>query len=251
MLAAQGGPSALDLSSLRLCVSAGEALPADALPALARALRRRDPRRHRHDRDAATSSSRTGPGAVRPGSSGLPVPGYECAHRRRRGPPGAAGRDRQPPGPRRLDHGLLLEPARARRRRRSSVRGSAPATSTTQDADGYFWYDGRADDMLKVGGIWVSPIEVEATLIAARRGARGRRRRPGGRRRAGQAARVRRAARSPAGPRRRWPRSSAPSCKDKLAPYKYPRWIEFVAELPKTATGKIQRFKLRQERPAG
>ena len=47
-----------------------------------------------------------------------------------------------------------------------------------QDADGYFWYGGRGDDMLKVGGIWVSPIEVENTLIQHPRGAGGRRGRP-------------------------------------------------------------------------
>ncbi len=57
--------------------------------------------------------------------------------------------------------------------------------------------------------------------------------------------------RIPPGPRRRWPSELRAFVKDKIAPYKYPRWIEFVTELPKTATGKIQRFKLRQERPAG
>ena len=113
------------------------------------------------------------------------------------------------------------------------------------DADGYFWYQGRSDDMLKAGGIWVSPVEVEATLmlhsavlecaviglmdkdelikpkayVVLKQGF-----------------------------------ASSPELetelktfvKDKIAPYKYPRWIEFVAELPKTATGKIQRFRLRQ-----
>ena len=114
-----------------------------------------------------------------------------------------------------------------------------------QDADGYFWYAGRADDMLKVGGIWVSPIEVENTLIkhpavleAAVVGQRGQRS-------ARQAAGVRR----PEGSGRRRRPALADELKafvkDKIAPYKYPRWIEFVTELPKTATGKIQRYKLR------
>jgi acyl-coenzyme A synthetase/AMP-(fatty) acid ligase len=113
-----------------------------------------------------------------------------------------------------------------------------------QDAEGYFFYCGRADDMLKVGGIWVSPVEVENTLIAH----------PAILETAvvgvedtdelvkpkafvvlkdGYAA-------SPA-----LDAELKGFVKDKIAPYKYPRWIEFVPELPKTATGKIQRFKLR------
>ncbi len=113
------------------------------------------------------------------------------------------------------------------------------------DQDGYFWYQGRSDDMLKVGGIWVSPIEVEAALIShpavlesgviglmdkdelikpkafvvLKQGSNG----------------------SP-----QLEEELKAFVKDKIAPYKYPRWIEFVNELPKTATGKIQRFKLRQ-----
>ena len=81
----------------------------------------------------------------------------------------------------------------------------------SQDPDGYFWYCGRADDMLKVGGIWVSPVEVENTLVGHGAGLED---------------------------------ELNHFVKDKLAPYKYPRWIEFVPALPKTATGKIQRFKL-------
>src|SRR5207244_420644 len=114
-----------------------------------------------------------------------------------------------------------------------------------QDKDGYFWYAGRQDDMLKVGGIWVSPIEVEATLI----------RHPA----VLEAAVVGKED----GDRLVKPKAfvvlkdfgtTSPALadelktfvKDKIAPYKYPRWIEFVTELPKTSTGKIQRFKLRQ-----
>ena len=112
------------------------------------------------------------------------------------------------------------------------------------DGDGYYVYAGRSDDMLKVGGIWVSPFEVESALLAnddvleaavvgqedqdglvkpkayvvLKEGAGG-----GG----GQVAALQQ------------------FVKDRLAPYKYPRWIEFAEALPKTATGKIQRFKLR------
>jgi benzoate-CoA ligase len=114
-----------------------------------------------------------------------------------------------------------------------------------QDQDGYFWYCGRGDDMLKVGGIWVSPVEVENTLVghpavleAAVVGHEDEERlvKP-------KAFVVLKDGHSPS------PALEADLkafVKDKIAPYKYPRWIEFVSDLPKTATGKIQRFKLRQ-----
>jgi acyl-coenzyme A synthetase/AMP-(fatty) acid ligase len=115
-----------------------------------------------------------------------------------------------------------------------------------RDTDGYYVYCGRRDDMLKVGGIYVSPFEVEGVLCTHPDVL--------------EAAVV------------AWPdrdalikpkafvvlKSAEKACdalactlqehvKSRLAPYKYPRWIEFRAELPKTATGKIQRFKLRAE----
>ncbi len=113
-----------------------------------------------------------------------------------------------------------------------------------QDADGYYVYGGRADDMLKVSGIWVSPAEVEGALIshdavleAAVVGAEDESKLVKPKAfivlKEGQAAGEALAD------------ALKQHVKDKLAPYKYPRWIEFVGELPKTATGKIQRFKLR------
>lgn len=113
------------------------------------------------------------------------------------------------------------------------------------DTDGYFWYQGRSDDMLKAGGIWVSPVEVEATLmlhpavlecaviglmdkdelvkpkafVILKQGST---------------------------PSTELEAELKAFVKDKIAAYKYPRWIEFTNELPKTATGKIQRFRLRQ-----
>jgi benzoate-CoA ligase len=112
------------------------------------------------------------------------------------------------------------------------------------DADGYYTYAGRSDDMLKVSGIYVSPFEIESALIqhpdvmeAAVIGVE-----DGDRLIKPKAYVVLK------------PSASASDAlmmalqqfvKDKLAPYKYPRSIEFVAELPKTATGKIQRYKLR------
>ena len=114
------------------------------------------------------------------------------------------------------------------------------------DADGCYVYSGRSDDMLKVGGIYVSPIEVESALIthpavleAAVIGKEDDEHltKPvayvvlkGGQHGSDALAEELRA-----------------HVKAQLAPYKYPRWIEFIDELPKTATGKIQRFKLRAE----
>ena len=114
-----------------------------------------------------------------------------------------------------------------------------------EDPDGYFIYDGRSDDMLKVGGIWCSPVEIESCLIthpavleAAVVGQRRRRRADQAQGHRGAEA-GRRRGRSPL------TEELMALCKKTLAPYKYPRWVEYVPELPKTATGKIQRFKLR------
>ena len=114
----------------------------------------------------------------------------------------------------------------------------------SRDSDGYFTYAGRADDMMKVSGMYVSPFEVEGALLthaavleAAVVGAEDddKLTKP-------KAFIVLKAGNSAS--------TSLASelqqhVKGRLAPYKYPRWIEFVPDLPKTATGKIQRFKLR------
>ena len=115
-----------------------------------------------------------------------------------------------------------------------------------RDAEGYYTYQGRTDDMFKVSGIWVSPFEVESALIGheavleaavvPKEDADGLLKpkafivlKPG--KTAGQ-------------------RPARKRCKEhvkaKAGMWKYPRWIEFVDGLPKTATGKIQRFKLRE-----
>jgi benzoate-CoA ligase len=113
-----------------------------------------------------------------------------------------------------------------------------------RDTDGYFWHAGRADDMLKVGGIWVSPIEVENALLAH----------PAVLECAVVGARdlddmVKPKAyvvlKDGISPSVECARQLQAFVKEAIAPFKYPRWIEFVPELPKTATGKIQRFKLR------
>jgi acyl-coenzyme A synthetase/AMP-(fatty) acid ligase len=118
-----------------------------------------------------------------------------------------------------------------------------------EDAEGFFVYCGRRDDMLKVGGMYVSPFEVEGVLcthpdvleaaVVAWPDPEGL---------------IKPKAfvvlRSPDLAGDALARSLQDHCKARLAPYKYPRVIEFRAELPKTATGKIQRFKLRAEHAA-
>ena len=137
------------------------------------------------------------------------------------------------------------------RRERSLFAFHGPWTRTgdryTLDAQGRYRYCGRTDDMLKVGGQWVSPFEVESALIDHER--------------VQEAAVV--AAPDDKGlikPKafvvlegrtlNDAPESLADELKrfvkDRLAPHKYPRWIEFTDSLPKTATGKIQRFRLRE-----
>ena len=114
-----------------------------------------------------------------------------------------------------------------------------------QDPDGYFIYCGRSDDMMKVGGIWCSPVEIESRLIehssvleAAVVG------RPDEYELIKPEAFV--VLNDPANAGDALAQDLLEHCKDGLARYKYPRWINFVEDLPKTATGKIQRYKLRQ-----
>jgi acyl-coenzyme A synthetase/AMP-(fatty) acid ligase len=119
-----------------------------------------------------------------------------------------------------------------------------------RDEEGYYHHCGRSDDMLKVGGIWCSPIEIEARLVAHPKvlevavvghpDANGLVKpeafvvlREGGEASEALAEEL------------------MAHCKGHLAPYKFPRRVHFVRELPKTATGKIQRFRLRQVAEAG
>jgi acyl-coenzyme A synthetase/AMP-(fatty) acid ligase len=113
-----------------------------------------------------------------------------------------------------------------------------------QDTDGYYWHAGRADDMLKVAGLWVSPMEIESTLIShpavlecAVVG------------QTDHAELIKPKAfvclRPGYEPSTALTQDLLHHCAQSLAAHKSPRWIDFVDELPKTATGKIQRFKLR------
>ncbi len=242
MLAVKEADKRFDLSSLRLCVSAGEALPEELYQRWL-------------DRFGVEIIDGIGtteilhiflsnrPGAVRPGSSGLPVPGYQATivdDEGRALPQGEIGNLRV------QGDSTMAYYWNKHEKTKEALFGSWIQTGDQyyQDADGYFWYCGRADDMLKVGGIWVSPIEVEATLVrhpdvleAAVVGKEDSDRlvKP-------QAFVV---LKESARDTDALAVELKAFVKDKIAPYKYPRWIEFVSELPKTATGKIQRFKLR------
>ena len=112
------------------------------------------------------------------------------------------------------------------------------------DGEGYYWYCGRSDDMMKVGGLWVSPIEIENTLMehpaVLESGVIGDTDADGLLK---PKAFVLLKSEFKPSPELRLELQN--HVKSKLAPYKYPRWVEFVEDLPKTVTGKIQRFRLR------
>jgi benzoate-CoA ligase len=241
LLATQELPKRDELK-LRRCVSAGEALPAD--------VGRRWSEHTRVDILDGLGSTEllhiflsNRPDDNRYGTSGKPVPGYEIRLMGENGAPVAKGE---------LGELQVSGPTSAayywnnREKSRSTFLGAWTKSGDkyVEGNDGYFTYSGRDDDMLKVSGIWVSPFEVESALAshaAVQETAV-----------VGQAdenglvkpkAFVVLRANATAGPD--LAAALQQHVKGLLAPYKYPRWIEFVADLPKTATGKIQRFKLR------
>jgi len=237
------GNREFDLTSVRHAVSAGEALPAAVF--------------HRFkDRfgveilDAIGSTEAlhmmisNAPGAIRPGSSGKVLPGFDAKIVDDNDQAVAQG-----------EIGNLLVKADStcacywneHEKTKATISGDWLRTGDKyhQDEDGYFWYAGRSDDMVKVSGVWVSPIEIERVLsehplvlevavvfrqdadelskpaacVVLRDGANG----------------------------------SDPLARElqefvltRLPVYKRPHWVEFIPELPKTATGKVQRFKLRE-----
>jgi len=232
-----------DLGSVRVCLSAGEPLP--------KAIYERWLQRFGVeilDGIGTTEMCHTfianRRGRVRPGSSGTLVPGYDAKIVDDEGREVATG-----------EVGNLLVKGDSacagywnqHDRTKQTIAGEWLRTGDKyrRDADGYFWYAGRADDMIKAGGIWVSPTEVESALAehpaVVEAGVVGA---------PDQDELVKPLAFVVLVP------GHAPTpaleeelkafVKSRLAPYKYPRWIVFVPELPKTATGKIQRFKLRE-----
>jgi benzoate-CoA ligase family protein len=232
-----------DLSSLRLCVSSGEALP----PAVFHGWNAR----FGHELLDVVGSTEAlhdfianVPGAARPGSAGRVVPGFEAKLVDDAGRPVFPGHVGQL-----LIKGPTTAPCYWNRleRTRQTMLGEWLRTGDMfwQDSEGYFYFAGRADDMLKVGGQWVSPAEVEAALVAhpavVEAGVVGRRDEDG---------LIKPEAfvvlRDGLAPSAELAAELAAFARGRLAGYKSPRWIELVTELPKTATGKIQRFRLRR-----
>lgn len=231
-----------DLSSIRQCVSAGEALPAPIW----------------HEWKARTGleiidgigcteiyhifiSNR--PGDIRPGSSGKPIRGFDLRIVNETGQEVAQGEVGNL-----LVRGETTAPYYLHQydKSRRTFQGEWLLTGDKYyvDEDGYYWHAGRSDDMIKAGGIWVSPMEVESTLI--------------GHPAVVECAVVAKADQSALykpkafvvlkngyEPSADLEQELIQYCRDHMAEYKRPRWIDFVDELPKTATGKIQRFKLR------
>jgi benzoate-CoA ligase family protein len=234
--------SATDLSSIRLCVSAGEALP---------------PLIFQKWREITDTIILEGIGSTetlhiyisnrindfKPGTSGRIVPGYEAKILDDKGRPVRRGENGQ------LHirgDSIAKRYWNNRKRTQQTVIDGWFNTGDifVQDPDGYYVYCGRSDDMLKVSATWCSPFEIEAVLSAH----------PG----VLEAAVVGRADDDGLIKPEAWivpnqkrvdpakiEREMVQYCKTKLAPYKYPRWFHFVSELPKTATGKVQRFRLR------
>jgi benzoate-CoA ligase len=238
---ATGGPPRL--GRVRRCVSAGEPLPAAIFT-------RWKERFGVEILDGIGSTEAlhiyisNRPDRARPGSSGEVVPGYDVRI------VDETGRD-LPPG----EIGDLLVSGdslaayywnrHAQSRQAFAGEWFRSGDKYYRDGDGYYWYCGRSDDMLKAGGQWVSPAEVEATLIqhpaVLESGVVGC---------ADEDQLVKPYAfvvlKPGATASDALARDMQAFVRGKIAAFKYPRWIEFVPELPKTATGKIQRFRLRE-----
>jgi benzoate-CoA ligase family protein len=248
MLLAHGRPEGdanadFDLSSLRLAVSAGEALPA--------ALYERFKQRFGVDIVDGIGSTEAlhmfisnRPGAIRPGSSGQIVAGYEA---------------------RILDEGGAAVPRgeignlwirgdstcaaywNQHEKTKNTIEGQWIRTGDkySVDEEGYYFYAGRSDDMLKVGGQWVSPVEVEGSLVAHEAvlecGVIGREDQDGLMKTMAFVVLREGVHGTP-----ELAKELQQFVRTQLAAYKRPQWVEFLPELPKTATGKIQRYRLRE-----
>ena len=243
MLAYSEGTPENSSQRLRVCVSAGEALPAE----VGRAFRSKfgidlydgvgsTEMLHQYVCNSAAG--------LKYGTSGKPVPGYEIRLVDEAGKEVGDGEVGEM-----LVRGLTNSEGywNQREKTRTTFEGGWTRTGDkyTRDAEGFFTYQGRTDDMFKVSGIWVSPFEVESALL--------------GHEAVMEAAVV---------PKQDSDGLLKPKAfivlkpgkiaanglqeelkeqvKTKAGAWKYPRWIEFVETLPKTATGKIQRFKLRE-----
>ncbi len=236
------GAQEYDLSSIRLCASAAEALP---------------PGVWRRWKETFGSIILDGIGstemlhiflsntleAYKPGSSGKPVPGYEAKILNEEGYPVEPG-----------EAGYLSVKGdsaaafywRNHEKTKATIRGEWMFAGDwyRMDEDGFYWYEGRSDDMIKVGGLWVSPVEIEGTLgdhpavveaaavgipvdgltrvkafVILHEGHEG--------------------SEELVEELQNW-------CKERLKRYQFPHVVDFVEDLPRTVTGKIQRYKLRE-----
>jgi benzoate-CoA ligase len=242
MLAIPEAEERYDTKSLRLCVSAGEALPPELLERW----------RERFGVDIIDGIGTTEtlhmflsnrPGNVKPGYAGQIVPGYEAIVVDDAGKQVALGEigNLRIKGDSTMS-GYWNQPEKTS----ATLHGEWIQTGDTfiREPDGWFRYCGRSDDMLKVGGIWVSPVEVEATLVAhpavLEAAVVGRE---------DEQQLVKPVAYVVLKDHDQASATFGDELRDfvkaRIAPYKAPRAVEFVKDLPKTATGKIQRFKLR------
>jgi benzoate-CoA ligase family protein len=244
MLARNDLPRGVGSDRLRICVSAGEALPAHI----------GEQWRERVGVDILDGIGSTEmlhiflsnrEGEIRYGTSGKPVPGYDAK---------IVGEDGTELGADAVGELVVRGPSaaegywnqRAKSRRTFVGEWTYTGDKYVRDADGYYYCRGRTDDMFKVSGVWVSPFEVEAALVAheavLEAAVIGKEDQDGLVKpkafvvlKQGHAA------------DERLIEALQTHVKDKAGPWKYPRWIEMRSELPKTATGKIQRFMLRQQ----
>jgi len=237
------GGREFDLSSVRHAISAGEALPAPLFQRF----------KERFGIEILDSLGSTEvlqmfianrPGEARPGSSGKIIPGYEAKIVDESGNPVPGGEigDLHVKG-----DSICAGYWNQHEKTKQTFEGHWFRTGDKyyQDEDGYFWYAGRADDLFKVNGRWLSPAEVESALIGhpavleaavvARNDENGL---------AKPAAYV--VAKQGSVANEELARDLQEWVARQNGSYKRPRWIEFLPELPKTATGKLQRFKLRE-----
>jgi benzoate-CoA ligase family protein len=245
LLASPSAPQRAELK-LRCCVSAGEALPED--------IGRRFRERYGCDILDGIGSTEmlhiflsNRAGEVKYGTTGRPIPGYDLK---------LIGDDGEAVPQGEMGELLIKGPTSAimywnnRPQSRSTFLGEWTRSGDKYlvDADGYYVYCGRRDDMLKVSGLYVSPFEVEGALLshpdvleAAVVGWHDQ----------DKLVKVKAfvVLKAPDKAGDDMAHALQDHVKAQLAPHKYPRWVEFRRELPKTATGKIQRFKLRAEDP--
>ena len=241
LLADPARPAKTEIN-LRICTSAGEALPAELGRQFSAAY-------GVEVLDGIGSTEMlhiflsNRPGAVRYGTTGQAVPGYQLRIIGDDGKDCAVGEigELHISGP---TSAIMYWNNRAKTKAIFAGDWTKSGDKYTLSADGYYTYCGRSDDMLKVGGIYVSPFEVEACLMAH----------PAvlevaviGVKDADDLVKPKAYVVLKSGQT-----ASADELKahvrQHLAAYKYPRWVDFLSELPKTATGKIQRFKLRQSK---